>query len=237
MKVLTTLMQRVIPRHRQPACPAVVEDSLEVYDVTPFAADIDLKALDVVQWAPVWMTRGERLLLYTLTFTLRPSRYLEIGTFKGGSALVVAAAMDAADSTGRMICIDPEPRIAPEHWEKIAHRTTLLTGFSPDILPRAYDSAGGLFNFVLIDGDHTRAGVLRDAVGVLPYVADRGYLLFHDSLYSEVAAGIESFAEQHSDVVDFGTLTREVTYLEDDSGRRIRWGGLRMMQVRRAKPR
>ena len=37
----------------------------------------------------------------------------------GGSALVVAAAMDAARYDGRIVCVDPNPNIAPEHWARL----------------------------------------------------------------------------------------------------------------------
>lgn len=212
----------------------VNEADATVYDVTPFASEFNPEALEVIQWAPVWMSRAERLLVYTLTFTLRPSRYLEIGTFQGGSALVVTAAMDALGSDGKLVCVDPTPQITPEHWAKLEHRTALLTGYSPDILPQAVEAAGGLFDFVLIDGDHSYNGVVRDANGVLPHVANNAYLLFHDSFFPEVARGLQEFADKHADqIVDFGTLTREVTYQEAKKGSPIRWGGLRLMQVRR----
>ena len=142
------------------------ETNLQLIDVTAFASEIDLGYLEVIKWAPVWMTRAERLLLYTLIFTLRPNRYLEIGTFQGGSALVAAAAMDALESPGRMVCVDPEPKIDPKNWERLQHRATLLTGFSPQILPQAQEAAGGPFDFALIDGDHTYEGLVRDAKGV-----------------------------------------------------------------------
>jgi len=206
----------------------------DVYNVTDHATDFDLTAMDVIRWAPVWMTRAERLLLYTLTFTLRPQRYLEIGTFKGGSALVVCAAMDALESAGRMVCVDPEPKIAREHWEKLEHRTGLITGFSPDVLPEAAELVGGPFDFVLIDGDHTQKGVVRDANGVMPFVDDGAYILFHDSLNVEVASGIDEFVAQNADrIADFGTLTREVTSPVQTQSSLSRWGGLRVDQVRR----
>ncbi len=212
----------------------VQEAGLEVYDVTSFAAEFDPSFLDVIQWAPVWMSRAERLLIYTLTFTLRPLRYLEIGTFQGGSALVVNAAMTALGSDGRIVCVDPQPQIKPEHWEKLTPRATLIQGYSPDVLPQAVQAAGGLFDLVLIDGDHSYTGVLRDSIGVLPYVTDRAYLLFHDSLFTDVARGLHDFAEQNAhQIVDFGTLTREVTYQTPEKGQPVRWGGLRLMQVRR----
>ena len=215
------------------AAPAVDPD-LKVVDVTAYAADIDLDALDVIRWAPVWMSRAERLLLFSLVFGSRPERYLEIGTYKGGSTLVVAAAMDASGAKGRMMCIDPTPEIDAAHWAQLEHRATLLQAYSPDILPEAYRLAGGPFDFVLIDGDHTYEGVMRDATGVLPFVADGAYLLFHDSFFSEVAQAISEFAHQHQEqIVDFGILTREITVQSEPQTEPIHWGGLRLMQVRR----
>lgn len=212
-----------------------LEAGLDVHDVTLEAAYIDLSYLDVVTWTPAFMTRAERLLLYTLVFTLRPLRYLEIGTLHGGSALMVAAAMDALNSHGRLVCVDPNPKIEPENWQRIEHRATLLNGYSPAILPQAQAEAGGPFDFVLIDGDHSAKGVLRDARGVLPHVANGAYLLFHDSFNPDVAQGLAKFAaEQAAALVDFGSLTREATFLADDKGNQTRWGGLRMMQVRRS---
>ena len=203
-----------------------------VYDVTPFASEIDLSYLDVMKWAPVWMTRAERLLVYTLIFTLRPKRYLEIGTFQGGSALLVSSAMDALDWDGKLVCVDPTPKIDPENWDRIKHRTTMIEGYSPEILADARQASGQPFDFVLIDGDHSYNGVIRDAEGVLPHVAKGGYLLFHDSLNPEVGHGIDDFYISHrKQLVDIGVLTREVTVQTDNNGAEVQWGGLRLMQV------
>ena len=181
------------------------------------------------------MCRAERLLLYTLIFTLRPSRYLEIGTFKGGSALVVNAAMDALNSQSPLICVDPKWNIAAEHWQKIEHRTTFVEGYSPQVLPKAVEVAGGKFDFALIDGDHTYKGVLRDARGMLPHLTANAYLLFHDSFFADVARGLNQFANENAhQLVDFGSLTREVTVQEREGNGHIQWGGLRLMQLRRS---
>jgi predicted O-methyltransferase YrrM len=226
------ILGRLIPQRPQAAGPGV-----QVYDVTAFLADIDLETLDVIRWAPAWMTRAERLLLYSLVFGLRPRCYLEIGTLKGGSALIVSAAMEASGNDGRMVCVEPNPQIDPEHWSRIGSRATLLQGSSPDILSDAYEAAGSPFDFVFINGDHTYAGVLRDANGVLPFVADGAYLLFHDSFFPDVARAIRIYVAQHSDhIVDFGTLTREVTLQPQPQAEPIQWGGLRMMQIRRSLP-
>lgn len=216
-----------------PVIGAINEKNVEVHDVTPFAGEFDLEAMEVIRNAPVWMSRAERLLLYTLIFTLRPSRYLEIGTFKGGSALLVNAALDTLNSQAKMVCVDPKWNIASEHWQIIEHRTTFIEGYSPAVLPKAVEAAGGKFDFVLIDGDHTYKGVLRDARGVLPHVTNNAYLLFHDSFFKDVARGLNQFADENAfKLVDMGSLTREVTVQEDEKHRPIHWGGLRLMQLR-----
>jgi predicted O-methyltransferase YrrM len=229
------LINSILPKKNKPASDAKkVRDSLSLADVTPFATEFDLAHLDVIHWAPVWMTRAERLLIFTLTFTLRPTRYLEIGTLHGGSALMVNAAMNSLNSNGKLVCIDPVPQIAPEHWEILKSRTTLITGYSPDALPEAEAKAGGKFDLVLIDGDHTAKGLLRDAEGVLPHVADNAYLLFHDSFFPEIATALDDFAANHSDIlIDFGDMTREITTQKNEAGQSTTWGGLRMMQLRR----
>ncbi len=228
MSIFHTLSAKIFP-----VVGAVNEKNVAVHDVTPFASEFNLEAMEIIHSAPVWMSRAERLLLYTLIFTLRPSRYLEIGTFKGGSALVVNAALDALNSQTPLICVDPKWNVASEDWQKIEHRATFVEGYSPDILPKAEEAAGGKFDFVLIDGDHTCKGVLRDARGVLPHLTSNAYLLFHDSFFTEVARGLNQFADENAhQLVDFGSLTREVTVQEHEEKGAIQWGGLRLMQRR-----
>jgi predicted O-methyltransferase YrrM len=216
------------------ARPVTQEPSdLELVDVSDRLSDFDPTVLDVLPTAPVWMTRAERLLLFTLTFTLRPARYLEIGTLHGGSALLVVAALDALRTNGRLICLDPNPQIAPEHWARLRHRATLLRGLSPDALPQARELACGRFDLVLIDGDHTAAGVVRDAQGVLSVVAPGAHMLFHDCFNPGVARGIDEFVREHAARVhDVGPLTREISRERTPDGSTIVWGGLRLVMLR-----
>jgi predicted O-methyltransferase YrrM len=178
------------------------------------------------------LTRAERLLLFTLVFCLRPQRYLEIGTLEGGSALIVAAALDALDSKGRIFCVDPAPKVASEHLARLQARATFLQSHSPGILPQALRLAGGPFDLVLIDGDHTYAGVLGDAHAVLPCTRPGSYILFHDGFHPDVRRAIDDFVMAHGqEVVDLGLLTREVTIHVDEAGGEVKWGGLRLVHV------
>lgn len=206
--------------------------NLERFDVTAFAGEFDLNWLAPVQSAPVWMSRAERLMVFSLAFCLHPQRYLEIGTFQGGSALLVASALDALKSDGRMYLVDPEPKISAENWQQIAHRAEIFKGYSPDILQAVAAKAAQPFDLVLIDGDHTYKGAKRDATGVLPYVAKGGYILFHDSFFPDVRRAIDEFVDEHSaQIIDFGLLTREITVQPGEGNSSVEWGGLRLVYV------
>ena len=219
---------------RRPLLPGLGhrQRAVQRHDVTAFADRIALDPLGAIETAPVWMTRAERLLLYTLAFCLRPRRYLEIGTYQGGSALLVCSALESLGSEGRIYCVEPRPAIAPKHWRLLEPRTTLVEGHSPGVLPEVLRRAGGRFDLVLVDGDHTYEGVLADAGGLLPCVQPGGYVLFHDGFHPDVARAIDEFVAAHpGEVVDLGLLTREVTSQVDEAGNRVEWGGLRLIYV------
>ena len=76
--------------------------------------------------------------------------------------------------------------------------------------------AGQPFEFALIDGDHSYEGVLKDIEGVLPYLADQAYLLFHDCHYPEVEQAIETALRQNAGIlIDCGILSVDRTRLKD----------------------
>lgn len=198
----------------------------------PLPTELDLSYLDVIKWAPAWLTSAERLSLFTLVCALRPMNYLEVGTFQGGSTLIVSAAMDASNNPGRITCVEPEPQINPEHWSQIENRATLVQGYSPAVLSEAHRLAGQPFDFVFIDGDHTEAGVFRDAIGMVPFLSDDAMMLFHDGFFPDVAAAIDRFVSNHArHVVDIGLITSEATVQDGDPS--LRWGGLRLLRFRR----
>jgi len=190
----------------------------------------------IIYTTPAHMTSAERVLLYGLTFSLRPRRTLEIGTFRGGSALVICAALDDIGS-GTLSCVDPVPQIAPEHWAQVSHRATLFAEPSPDALPRAMAAAGGPFDLALIDGDHEFPGVVRDIEGVLPVLAPEAHLLFHDAHYYEVAEAIDRMLGTHADcLTDCGMLSTERTEENRSvNGHQIVWGGLRLLRYHRPR--
>lgn len=185
---------------------------------------------DVVHRAPVLMTIAERVVLYGLVVGLQPERCLEIGTCQGGSAMITVAALDDLGA-GSLSCVDPNPLVKPEHWRAIAHRATLFQAPSPGILPIVTRAAGGKFDFALIDGDHSTAGVVRDTEGVLPHLENKAYLLFHDAYNSEVAEGIAiALRGPKNCLVNCGMVSTERTV---DSEHGVLWGGLQLLRVSR----
>jgi len=179
------------------------------------------------------MSMGERVVLYALVYGLRPDRVLEIGTFRGGSSMIISAALDDVGS-GNLVCVDPVPQVAPDNWAQIEHRATMLAGPSPAILDQATAAAGGRFDFALIDGDHSYDGVIADIEGTLPLMADDAHILFHDAHYFEVAEALVETLTRHPDVlIDCGMISTEQTQDPASGGERpVIWGGLRMLRYR-----
>ena len=202
------------------------------------ARGLDVERLGVLSDAPVWMLPSEKLLLYTLVFGVRPRRYLEVGTLFGGSAAIVCAALDALELDTRMALVDPEPRLEPALLAHLQRRAVLVQGYSPAALKDAVAAAGGRFDFVLIDGDHSYQGTMRDLNGVLPCCLPGAYVLCHDCFHPAVTQAIDDFVLQHPLlVVDFGPLTRAASSVADADGNTGaehagNWGGMRVLQVR-----
>jgi predicted O-methyltransferase YrrM len=187
----------------------------------------------VIYTTPAHMTAAERVTLYSLVFGLRPQRCLEIGTFHGGSSLVIVAALDDLGA-GELVCVDPSPAVAPEDRARMAHRAHLIERASPAALGEAMAVAGGHFDFALIDGDHERTSVVRDIEGVLDVLAPNAHVLLHDAHYLGVSDAIEEMMRRHPDrLVDCGMLSTEQVK-EDRSvdGRPVTWGGLRLLRHR-----
>lgn len=182
--------------------------------------------------APAELLLPERLLIYSLVRGLRPQRCLEIGTHFGGSTSITCAALDDVGA-GRLVCVDPNPLVPDAVWAGLAHRATMLRGTSPSALPEAVALAGGLFDFVFIDGDHTHAGVVRDVEGVLTVAAPGAHLLFHDSHYWEVRDAIDECVSRYAGrLLDAGTLSALSTEpIQAPDGTAAQWGGFRMLRV------
>lgn len=170
----------------------------------------------------------ERLLLYSMVFALAPARCLEIGVRFGGGSRIIHAALSDLDH-GRLVSVDPFPE--PDFdWETIAGRATLIRGYSPAELPRAMDAAGGLFDFVFVDGDHTEKSCAQDLEGVAQVTAPGAYILCHDAYHEPVERAIDA-AVRTLGYLDCGmacTTLNDGCFVEPN--KKVRYGGVRMLR-------
>lgn len=132
------------------------------------------------------MSFGERAALEGLLSQLRPALSLEIGTYDGGSLRRIAA------HSGHVHTVDlydvVEDRAAFPN-------VTFHVGDARELVPRLLDDvhrAGHRIDFVLIDGDHSAAGVRADLEHVLDApAAGRAVIVLHDTMNDETRSGIE----------------------------------------------
>lgn len=107
---------------------------------------------------PAMLGQTERLFLYSLIVNLRPKRVLEIETANGGSAWIMAKAMDYLDE-GQIVTLDLAPTpIFATLYPEMQHRVTSLVGDSSSLVPSAVNLLGGQIDFAFIDGDHLYDG-------------------------------------------------------------------------------
>jgi hypothetical protein len=232
LDAVSDLARRV--QHLEAEPKAAAGDSAAAAVAAPDASGSPPRSFGAVFEAPVLMLWPERALLYALVYGLRPKRALEIGTCYGGSATIITAAMDDA-GVGRLICVDHHPeRVTPERWAQIGHRASMVPGESTVVLGDAVKAAGGLFDFALIDGDHTREGVIKDCLATLPVLADSAYVLFHDANNAPVREGVDEIMRTHAEcLTECGVLS--VASTPDATDPSILWGGLRLAKFTRRR--
>lgn len=190
-----------------------------------------LKGFNSVYTSPAEMRMPERVALYSLIFGMQPKNCLEIGTFRGGSTAIMCGAMDDT-GFGQLTCIDPMPKIEPELWSRISNRCRLFEGPSPDILADVAKQIRDPFDFALIDANHTYDSVKRDIAGVLPYLTDNAYLLFHDANYPDVKRAIDESVAVIPQLTDCGMVSVEPTVLHMN-GESTSYAGLRLLRYQR----
>ena len=171
------------------------------------------------------MRTDERLFLYAFVRGVMPQRVLEIGVLNGGVGCIMANAMEE-NWFGQIVGLDPSPALRVSK-RSLHNRYDVITKPSPEGIVEARDRLGGPFDFVLIDGLHMYDQVVRDITGVLPHVADGGYLLFHDSFHYGVATAITEAVQQTPELIDCGYVCRTASINAD---RKTPYNGFRLLR-------
>jgi predicted O-methyltransferase YrrM len=129
------------------------------------------------------MRPEDGLKLYELAF-FGSGPVLEIGTFHGNSATIIASALSDAVRDVEFVSVDIEERCqkracAELAVQGLADRVALFHGTCEDLFAARPDFRPML---VFVDGDHSRDGVRRDIEALNPHVPNGALLLFHDYL-------------------------------------------------------
>lgn len=172
------------------------------------------------------MNDSERLGLAGVLQRLQPQCAIEIGTYRGGSLSLIAQFAKVVFS------IDIDPSI-PEKFKHFSN-VSFFTGPSQIIMPtllNELDSAGMPVEFVLIDGDHSAAGVKRDIDIMLNYVPKKPLIIMmHDGFNPECRHGMLEADWQKSPYVHYIDLDfipgRVIEHGGGGDGEM--WGGLAM---------
>jgi methyltransferase family protein len=125
------------------------------------------------------MLDSERAALSAIVSWLRPQCAIEIGVFRAGSLGVIAA------HSQRVYALDLDPACELAYRERFPN-VEFVTGPSSQTLPvllERIQASGTDVDFVLIDADHSEAGVRSDIDNLLRYrpAARPLYVLMHDS--------------------------------------------------------
>lgn len=140
-----------------------------------------------------WLTKEEGQLLYDCAMKTPLNRVLELGTFLGKSTACLATAMK--ERKGVVITIDLFKK-GTEHWdiEKRVFNEPILSfwgnmgrlGLSGNIIAlkgnhfNILPIMSGKFGLVFIDGGHTAANIIQNALYAFDNTIDGGFIIFHD---------------------------------------------------------
>jgi predicted O-methyltransferase YrrM len=133
-------------------------------------------------------TLPDREFLYSFVEALQPGRFLEIGTWRGGTAAVVKT---VSPQTHVTTINYPDPELVNNPLKKEEIGRAFLRRQLPVELIWA-DSAElprlGLqpFDMILVDGDHREGAAERDMANSWALLNPGGWLLLHDFVQSDI---------------------------------------------------
>jgi len=183
-----------------------------------------VEIFDDSAWQMSW---GERAAFEGLLTQRRPGLALEIGTADGAALAQIArhaAEVHSFDIVAPHLPVDRFPNV------------TFHTGDSHELLPLALAALareGRNVEFVLVDGDHSAAGVRRDIEDLLdsPAIADTA-ILIHDSSNERVREGLDAIHFAAWPKVAFVELDLLAGYMmREERLRHEVWGGLALVLV------
>src|SRR5262249_13884659 len=155
--------------------------------------------LGIIYSAPTHLSTAERLFLYALVRGTVPKRVLEIGTARGGSAAIIAAAMED-NGVGTIIGVDPERHVEPTDRHYYG-RFQFVQGTAPKGIDEAARLSGGKFDLVFYDGPNIHSATSSIIAAIVPHLSDRAYIVvdngFHYGVHQAISDAIETDGRLH----------------------------------------
>lgn len=138
---------------------------------------------DNVANVPGALYRTESRFLYNVPVFFGEGNYLEVGTYKGRSSILVAGGLVNRGLSGQVVTIDIiASRIARAmglaKQRDLFDRIEYNLGDSKKVAPKYRNHE---FQFVFIDGDHSYEACKEDFEIWSPRIVEGGGLAFHDS--------------------------------------------------------
>lgn len=176
-----------------------------------FIKQTAMKATGALMWPnmfPTALDPSAGRLLHELVRLTRPNVVLEIGTFKGYSALCLAQGL-VDNKRGVLYTIDPVKQgifCQVLKKTKLKHCVNYMIGYSSDIVPKLNLSK---VDIVFIDGNHKYENCLQDFNLVKNLVHKNGFIVFHDTIALEGPRRVikEIKQEKNFQVITLPTIT------------------------------
>lgn len=149
------------------------------------------------------------LVLYALVRILQPETCVEIGSYKGDSAVWIAQALEDNGGVGRLVCVDPFVGIGegkmPLFWEKVYSMG--LEDLVYLVEKRSEEAVAFVptkIDFLFIDGDHSKEGCLSDIEKYVPKLTSGGVVAFHDY---QTCPGVKEAIHSYEPFKDFAQFS------------------------------
>jgi len=146
------------------------------------------------------------------TFKNKPINYLEIGSYHGASALLIAQSY-CQHKDSKIFCIDPweDYEEYPEYKEQNnnnfnifmkninnsehKNKINVIRGYSEKEVPKLQDN---FFDIIYIDGNHEEEYVYNDAILSYNKLKNNGYMIFDDYDWEGVRKAVNRFRKRHN---------------------------------------
>lgn len=174
------------------------------------------------------MSRAEKYCLINILESLQPEVAIEIGTYKGGSLQVINRYSEKVYS----IDISKAPKNFLEN--KFPDVTFIVGEGHNTVLEifREIEEQNKKLSFILVDGDHTKKGVMNDLTVILSYPHKHPLtIILHDSFNPQCRKGIKSVDYSKYPMVEYIELDYITGAFWHNETYREMWGGFAMIKL------